>query len=193
MTWRRVILYGALFGVALLYYWGSEPSKAPRPETSPNELTLVDMPLDRVTEVHLIRGGKRVRCGPEGGTWRVVDPPGRRVPVDLISTLVMTLVETRAAEVIAREATEYGPFGLGTDALRVELYQRGHDAPVTVILGNRNPTDTALYARVEGSPRVLLVGRILEYYIDRVFEEVEQHFERDAIPAVDIDQSDRRG
>jgi hypothetical protein len=193
VSWQRVVLYYALFGVALLYYLSSEPSKAPRSEASPNELTLVDIPLDRVTEVHLIRDGKQVRCAEQDGRWRVVDPPGRRVPADLISSLVMTLVETRAAEVIAREGADYGPFGLGADALRVELYQRGHDAPVTVILGNRNPADTALYARVEGSPRVLLVGRILEYYIDRIFEEVEQRFQSSAIPAVDINQSDRTG
>ena len=193
MKWRRVVLYYALFAVALVYYWGSEGTKGPQPEPSSNEPPLVDIPPDRLVEVHFVREGKRVRCAQEDGRWRVVDPGGQRVPADLISSFVMALLETRAAEVIATEATEGGEFGLGTDALQVELYQRGRDAPVTVILGNRNPTETALYARVEGSPRVLLVGRILEYYVDRVFEEVGRRLQSGANREVDIDRIDRTG
>jgi len=194
MTWRRVALYYALLAAALLHHWGFERGVVPRPETSSLGVPLVDVPPNRVGEVHLIRAGERVRCREDGGRWSVIEPEGALVPADLISTFVTTLVETRAAELIANNAAEGGgQFGLGPEAVRVELYQRGNDVPVAVVLGGRNPTDTAIYARVEGSPRVLLVGRLLEYYVDRVFEEVKHRSRSGKSRGVDTERLDHTG
>lgn len=193
MTWSRVAIYYALFALALLYYLGSESSQGPRIEVPSKEVALVDIPPGLLTEVHIIREGRRVRCSREGGLWRVTEPRNQRVPTDLISSLVTTLLEIGPAEVVAEEATDVESFGLGPEALRLELYQRGHDAPVTVILGNRNPTHTAVYAQIEDSPQVLLVGRILEYYVDRIFEEVRRPTQSGAGPAIDMDRMEHTG
>jgi hypothetical protein len=193
MTWRRVILYYVLFAVALFYYWNSERRPSPVQEMAPQEPRLVDVSLDRLAELHLLRGEERVRCARQGAIWRVVYPTGARAPADLISSLVTTLAESRPAEVIAGRATDGSAFGLGSDALRVRLYEQGNNVPVTLILGKRNPTGTAVYAQVEGSPRVLLVGRILEYYVDRLFEEVGKRLQSGREPGVDAERVDQIG
>jgi hypothetical protein len=192
MTWRRVALYYVLFGVVLLYYWGSQPEVKGPPTEAEDRVRLVDVRLERIVEVQFVRADARVRCRQERGRWRVVEPRGARVPADLISSFVMTLVEMRAAEVVAEREGGRGRFGLGPEALRIELYQRGHQVPVVVRLGHRNPTETAVYARVEGAPRVLLVGRVLEYYATRVFEEARQTADSNT-PAVDAERADRTG
>ena len=94
---------------------------------------------------------------------------------------------------IARRATDGSAFGLDSEALRVRLYERGNNVPVTLILGKRNPTGTAVYAQVEGSPKVLLVGRILEYYVDRLFEEVGKRLQSGREPGVDVERADQIG
>jgi hypothetical protein len=184
MTWRRVALYYLLFGVALAYYVASE--RRPAPEAPAPGIALVSIPLGRLGDVLLIRDKERVRCRQESGRWRVVEPSDALAPADLISTFVITLVETHAAELIGERGKDGTAFGLGEDAIRVELYERGHDRPVTVLLGARNPTETAIYATVEGSSRVLLVGRVLQYYVGRIFEEVHRRPQTEAPPILGL-------
>jgi hypothetical protein len=42
--------------------------------------------------------------------------------------------------------------------------------PVTVEIGARNPTRTAVYARRSDQPSIFLVGMNLSYYIDLIFD-----------------------
>jgi hypothetical protein len=190
MTWRRVALYYVLFAAAALWYYrgpaGTETEGMPAEERT---LALVDLPLDRVEQVDLVRQGQRVRFRPHAGRWQIVEPQAR-APADLLWSFVATLVEARAAEVIADGRTDENAYGLGLDALRVELYERGHERPVRVIFGNRNPTETAVYARVEGRPETLLVGRVLQYYAERILEEAARG-EEPAPPVRDADQAER--
>lgn len=44
------------------------------------------------------------------------------------------------------------------------------DAPVTILIGARNPTRTAVYARRSDRNTIFLVGMNLSYYIDLIFD-----------------------
>ena len=41
---------------------------------------------------------------------------------------------------------------------------------ITILIGDRNPTRTAVYARRSDQTSVFLVGMNLSYYIDLIFE-----------------------
>jgi hypothetical protein len=170
MTWRRVGIYYVVLALLGAYYLAVE-RQSPAPPPPPDRTQLVDVPLDRITEMRLVRGTERVVSRMEGGRWRVVEPAGARAPSDLLGLLVQHVVEASAVEVVAQGGGAAEEFGLDGRAGRIELYPRGQRTPVTVALGARNPSGTALYVRVEGSPRILLVGSIIEYYAQRVFEE----------------------
>ena len=174
MTWRRVALYWVLFGVALAYFAASIPVPGDGPTTETAMAPpVVPVHLDRLAEVEIERAGGRIRVGQEAGHWRVLDPAGLRIPADLIATFVVTLAEATPIEQVAPGTAPPG-FGLEAGATRVAFYERGHEAPVRVVLGAPNPTRTAIYAEVEGQPGVVLLGRVLAYYADRLFEEIER-------------------
>jgi hypothetical protein len=189
MGWRRVGLYYALLAVALGYYRASAPDGGDV-ATEHDRPMLLDVRLDRISEVALSRGSTTVRCGQHKGRWRVVDPEGVLLPADLISTLVTTLVETRVTEVVATTGRLGEEFGLDGGFTRLELYRQGHAVPATVLLGALNPTRTAIYARRLDSEDVVLVGRVLQYYTERIFEEVRR---RRAGPPGDADAGERIG
>lgn len=185
MTWRRVILYYVLLGIAVFYYFVSAPERRRLGDTDEAAVALVDVRLDRLNQIHVMRDGDSVRCRQEGIRWRVIEPEGVWLPADLISSFVVSLVETKAVEVIAGQERTDAAFGFGRGATRVQLYRRGHEAPVTVVLGGRNPTQTAVYARVEGAAQILLVGRILLYYADRMFDELRRQRSEDSDAELD--------
>jgi hypothetical protein len=175
MTWRRVAVYWALFVVALVYYAATTPGeRVAEGEAETPRVGLVTVRIERLAEVAIARGETRIRLGQEAGRWRVLDPPNRQVPADLLSSFVVTLAEAKVIERVDDDAVEPERFGLERAGTRVDLYERGHDTPVSVILGGENPTQTAIYARVIGSSQVLLVGRVLQYYAGRIFEEVDR-------------------
>ena len=106
MTWRRVALYYALLAVALVYYWSSDPGRNPVMPSSENEIPLVDVALDRLTEVRVFANGEHVLLHQEGGRWQVVEPSDVQVPADLIGSFILTLVEARVREVIASSGSD---------------------------------------------------------------------------------------
>jgi hypothetical protein len=171
MTWRRIGFYYLTFGLLAAYYLGVE-RQAPAPAPEAPRTQLIDLTLDRIGEMRLMRGPERVVCRHEGARWRVEEPAGARVPADLIGLLVANLVESQAVEVVAEAGGPQEDFGFGEAGDRIELYPRGQHTPITVFLGARNPAGTALYVRLGDSPAVLLVGGIIHYYTERILEEV---------------------
>ena len=183
MTWRRVALYYVLLAVAVGVYVTTVPIDGAPKETG-DKVRVIDLRVDQLGEVQLVRGNAWVRCGQDAGRWRVLEPAGASAPPDLVATFVVTLVETMGTEVASGETAGAGEFGLtGEAATRVQLYQVGHEEPVTIILGARNPTETAVYAKVEGRPGVFMVGRVLQYYADGILEAAQRRAPPGPVPA----------
>jgi len=112
-----------------------------------------------------------VRATRDADRWRAVEPAGAKIPSDLIAATVATLTAGQAAEELAPEP-EHGlaAYGLDTPAASIEVALTGAPAPVTVDLGARNPTRTAVYARRSDEPTLFLIGMNVSYYIDLIFE-----------------------
>jgi hypothetical protein len=189
MSWSRIALYYVLFAVAVAWYYRAT-SETARLADAPEVQTLLDVAVDSLAHVDLIDGERRVRFRSEGGRWKVVYPEAH-APGDLLKSFVVTLIETQPAEVVADDRRLEADYGVGAEALRIDLYERGHERPIRVFLGNRNPTETAVYARVEGRPEILLVGRVLQYYAERIFEETGGKPEARPPPTIDADPVER--
>jgi hypothetical protein len=197
VTWRRIALYYLLLGVALVVYVGTSPP-ATVPEEPAGKVRLLDLRVDELGEVHLTRGNAWVRCVQEAGRWRVLEPHGAAAPPDLMATFVLTLVETMAAEVVEGDTGNGTQFGMtGERATRIALYRLGHEDPVVILLGARNPTETAVYATVAGRPEVFLVGRVLQYYADGILDAVQRGRapvpSEEPAPAIDDDRARTAG
>jgi hypothetical protein len=189
MSWSRIALYYVFFAAATLAYYHVS-SETPGPGETAEVNTLLDVAVGSLVHVDLVDGKRRVSFRSEAGRWKVVEPGGH-APADLLKSFVVTLIETQPAQVVAEDGQLEADYGLGAQALRVDLYEHGHEEPIRVFLGNRNPTETAVYARVEGRPEILLVGRVLQYYAERIFEESGGRPEARPPPMIDADQADR--
>jgi hypothetical protein len=173
MSWRRVAsIYVVLIALAawvLVVERDAPPLEAPRTQ-APVGPSLVDATADAVTAITLRRQGAVVRAAREQSRWRAVEPPGVRIPSDLIEATVATLTAGQAAERIADTAgPDLAAYGLDSPSATLELAMDPGRA-VTVEVGAQNPTRTAVYARRGDSPAIFLVGMNLNYYIDLIFD-----------------------
>lgn len=192
MSWRRV---AAIYAVlALLVGWVVVfEHDAPAPETAsvdpkaPSQ-SLLGADASAVTGIrftrrgHVIRAeragddGARLGAGapvePEPSRWRAVEPRGVKVSPDLIEATVATLTAGQPSELLSHEAQDdLAAYGLDAPTASVDIVLRNApERPITVLIGARNPTQTAVYARRTDQPAIFLVGLNLSYYIDLIFD-----------------------
>jgi hypothetical protein len=175
MSWRRVaviyVVLAALAGYVFLLDRGAvSTAEAPVPETAGPSLLEADAAA--VTTVTFHKAGRIVRATREDGRWHATEPAGAHVSPDLIAATIATLTAGQGAEKLAPEPEhDLAAYGLDTPSATVEVVIGPPSTPpVTVMLGARNPTSTAVYARRSDQGTIFLVGMNLSYYIDLIFD-----------------------
>jgi hypothetical protein len=168
MRWRQVI---ALWVVAICmggWYWFVELHRT-EPAKAAEKPPFVVIDPSGLREVRVHRRGHAMVSRWDGSAWVVVEPKGGTVPSDLIAAFANALASAQEIARIADRADDAGQYGLDERASRIEVVPANGDA-VVVVLGGTNPTGTAVYARRDAAPEVVLVGRNIRYYEDLIFQ-----------------------
>ena len=169
VRWRHVILCWAVLAGLGAEYWLFERRQEPRVAVEPARPRFLAVRADDVREVRLSREGRTVVSRRQGSVWAVVEPAGTSIPPDLIGAFARALAEAEEIARVAGADADPVAFGLDARATRVEMTGEHGDA-VVVHIGSTNPTGTAVYARRDASPDVVLIGRNIRYYEDLIFQ-----------------------
>ncbi len=186
MTWKRIGIYYVLAvvlgGYYLLFEWvpggPDAPVFEPRPE---QESTFLVLKRDAIHKLSIQRQGHTFvsqRTAPQPGQtqaeWQTLEPSGAAV----ISALVISYIEniTRHGKVlIVNEAPDnLAAYGLAPPASTIVIEGDGQQGTETIFIGGYNPTTTAVYARKDGSPAVVLLGYNVKYYEDLIFQATQR-------------------
>ena len=174
MTWRRVGVVYATLAVLVAVAVLSERRQATddRPPPGAAVHSLLERDADAVAAVTFTRDGRLVRAAKADGRWRAVEPEGKQISPDLIEATIATLTAGQASQMLVSEpTTELAAYGLDAPSATVEVVlDDAPNRPITVVIGGRNPTRTAVYARRSDRPGIFLVGMNLSYYIDLIFD-----------------------
>lgn len=174
MSARPAIFYTIAFFILLPIYFWIQPSIKPTGALQQREESLLKLSggIDAIT----------VASGPEslrfqktkdGKFYELVAPPGKFVPRDLMDAMVSLLTSAKSVEVVANDSTDLAQFGLDHPKSEVTIESTGQPQPIKLAFGNENPTHTAIYAQIEGIPKVFLLGQNIEYYQSLMFQWIE--------------------
>lgn len=174
MSWQRVAAIWAVLAVLAGIVVVVDRTAPPPAEDTPAPVgpPLLDASAASVTSVTFRKEGRVVRATRREERWETVEPADVKISSDLIEATIATLTEGQAAERLGDEP-EYGldAYGLDTPVATLEVVLGDANAtPITVAIGARNPTQTAVYARRNDQPAIYLVGMNLRYYIDLIFD-----------------------
>lgn len=169
MTWRRAAVYWVCFLVFAVYYVAIEREPAGEAAARLTRAPFLSTSEDQIDAIEVRRNDRVARCRRIDGRWKVVEPPDSAVPSDLITGLINNLTQLPDVEVIAERSNDLTQFGLDASASQLILTPAS-GTPITVRLGNRNPSGTAVYAQRSTSERVFLIGLNARYYEDLLFE-----------------------
>jgi hypothetical protein len=182
MGWRQVVVLWIVCA-ALGVWWvlGDRPPRSAEP-VEPVRARFLPVAEGDVREMRLLRGGRSIVSRRAEGRWTVVEPAETSISPDLVSAFANALAAAEEIQVVAERGGEPGAYGFDEGAARVELVVEGR-APVVVTIGGPNPPGTAVYARRDDAPRVVLIGRNVRYYGDLLFQ---------ALPAPQVPADEQR-
>ncbi|MCS6926965.1 MAG: DUF4340 domain-containing protein [Candidatus Binatia bacterium] len=158
---RRVLVFGLLACLLGGYAYVTTPQKR-GPDvslTERKERPVLDFRPDEVVHIDLVYDGQQVLCRRTAQGWEQ-EPQGlpiRAEAVDEFLANLKNLVNLGEVEIGNASLAEYG---LSPPASRVVLQLENGEAR-SLALGNRNPVQTSIYAQVNNSPQVVLVGAVV--------------------------------
>jgi Domain of unknown function (DUF4340) len=170
---RHALLFSILIAVAIPYYYFVD---RPRPRISAPRVELARLlNVSDIDAVTMTAGGRTIRFEKtsDGHTYRLVEPPNKFVPQDLMKALVSLLINAKSVEVVSTDPGNLAEFGLDRPRAGIAVKAPSSRAPIEILLGADNPVGTAVYARIRGVPKVFLVGKNLDYYRTLMFQWVE--------------------
>ena len=126
--------------------------------------TLLSAPAE-VAQVELSGAAGRLHAVRADARW--TDDAGHPWRGDAVGDLLTTLAALRPVMVVDAAGGELETYGLGTPE---RLRARAADGQelVHVDIGASNPAGTALYARVDDRPEVVLIGAVLRWELDKL-------------------------
>ena len=173
MSTRPAIFYTIAFFILLPIYFWIQPSIKPTSELEQKQESLLK--LDSIDAVTVASGSESLRFqkDKDGKFYNLVSPPGKFVPHDLMDAMVSLLTSAKSVEVVAEDTSDLAQFGLDHPKSEVTIEAPGLPQPMKIAFGNENPTHTAIYAQIEGIPKVFLLGQNIEYYQSLMFQWIE--------------------
>ena len=174
MRTRPAIVYTIIFFILLPIYFWIQPTIKPAGALEEQQESLLKL-NEGINAVKIVSGPESLKFQKtaDGKFYEVVEPPGKFVPRDLMDALVSLMVGAKSVEVVAENTQDLSQFGLDHPKSVMTIEAPGHPQPIKVAFGNENPTHTAVYAQVEGIPKVFLLGENLEYYQSLMFQWIE--------------------
>lgn len=157
-----LLLVVAAAGIAL--YLTPVPERvAPRDGVrGPRVVKIASAAVERLVLTHADR---RLDARRDASGWSVDGRPSGAPLRDALDDLVDVVTGLRAVDRF--RASDDAPYGLDDPPGALEIVGGGRH--IRLVLGRLNAAGSAVYARRDGAPRVLLLGAYLLSSLDRVF------------------------
>ena len=121
----------------------------------------------KVIRVEILHEGTGLVCQrtPEG--WQV-EPGMQKLRAGAMTDFLQGLVELVKVGEIAGGGKAFLEYGLDRPTSRISLHSKGGDSH-TLAVGLHNPVHTSVYAQVDDTPQVVLVGSVILWEVRKLF------------------------
>lgn len=178
---RRLLVLGAVLAAAAVLVAVVEAPRVRRGQDAVTGPRLFKMSGPDVTLVEIAIGPRRVRAERAGDGWSVGGAPASPQARDAVTDLVDTLVALRALDRF--RPADGASFGLEPPRATITLASARRRTEVR--LGELNAARSAVYARRDDGPHVMLVGLYVVAALERVVYFASRDLEGDAAPRDD--------
>jgi len=184
-TYAAVVVLAALFAYIYLV-------DAKKPDSSePAKQKVLALERDRVRELTLARqGAEPIRLVKQGEVWRLAAPLDAPADGSEVDSLLTSLANLEQSEVVTESPARLADFGLDPPKTTLGALLEGGSEPLTLLLGDKAPDGSNLYAKLPAQPRVIAVPAYIESSFDKKPFDLRDrdvlHVKRDAVKTLEI-------
>ncbi len=186
--WKTYLAVALLVGLGAYIYF-VEAKREAKPEKPKEKVLAIDKA--KVKELTITpSGGEGVRVVKEGGGWRMAEP--KAVPADggECDSLASTLESLEVDEVVTESPSSLADYGLEKPKLTVGVLQEGASEPLKLLIGEKLPDGSGVYAKLPTRGRVFTIPSYVESTLGKKPFDLRDrsllHAKRDAIKALEI-------
>jgi Domain of unknown function (DUF4340) len=176
-----LLVVAAALGGYLYYDSKREPS-----DDKKQDKVFADLKADKIDQVTIKSDkGETTTAAKQADKWQLAKPAPAPADETEISGITSTLASVVTSRVIDEQASDLKQYGLEPARIEVGFRESGHDR--TLLLGQKTPTGSDLYARLPDKPRVFLVPS----YVETSFNKSPFDLRDKTILKIDRDKVDR--
>ena len=154
-SFLALLVVAAALGLYLYY----DSKKAPSDEKK-QEKVFADTASDKIEQITVKSDKGETTAQKQGDHWQVTQPAAAPADEAEVSGITSNLASLDVTRVIDEQAGDFKQYGLEPARIEVGFRQGGHDRKL--LLGQKTPTGSDLYARLPDKPRVFLVPSYVE-------------------------------
>ena len=123
----------------------------------------------KINQVHIKSSSGEVTALRKGAddTWTIVEPVSAPADRNTISDVVTNLASLEESRVVDENAADLKAYGLAEPRIDVTFHVEGEKEPKRILLGEKTPANSGIYAKLPTSNRVFLVPTALETAADK--------------------------
>ncbi|HEY1218239.1 MAG: DUF4340 domain-containing protein [Bryobacteraceae bacterium] len=164
-----VVLLAVLGGV-IWYSNKKQAQKAKAPaDTSPK---IVSIPEARFREIRLQKAGAEpLVVSLVNRKWELTAPQPFPADPNTTASLISSLASVSADQTVEDKATDLASYGLASPTLKAQVIETD-GKQVELDLGDDTPTNSGVYAKVAGDPRVYMVASYVKTSLDKTVNDL---------------------
>jgi hypothetical protein len=176
-----LIIAAALGGY--LYYDSKHPAT---PDQKKQEKVFADVAPDKIDQVTVKpEKGETTTVQKQGNGWQVTQPVAAAADESELSGITSNLASLEVQRVIDEQSGDLKPFGL--DPARIEVSFKSGGKDHKLLLGQKTPTGSDLYAKLPDKSRVFVIPS----YLDTTFNKSTFDLRDKTILKIDREKTDR--
>jgi hypothetical protein len=152
-----------------LWYWSQyhKPSEETTKSSTETPPAILKLDKSSIAAIQLIKtGSPNIRLDKAGAEWEIDAPKQLRADQAAVSSLVGVLSSLNSERLVEDKASNLAQYGLDPPALLVEVWEKDNKLH-TLRIGDNTPTGNAVYAMLEGDPRVFTVASYTKTSLDK--------------------------
>jgi hypothetical protein len=168
-------------------------SKREPTDTKKNEKVFAGVEADKIERVTVKSDkGETTTVEKKSGKWAETQPAAVDADQGELSGLTSNLASVESQRVVDEQATDFKQYGLDPPRIEVAFKAGGQDR--RLLVGQKTPSGTDLYAKLPDKPRVFLISSYLESTFNKSPFDLREKsiikIDHDKIDMIDVTSSD---
>jgi len=177
MRWGRTVLLMVVLVTLSGYFYFYEVKGAAkrkraeerRKEEEWQKIQIFPYQSQDFKRIRLMKNNQTIVYQKEEQGWWMKEPMSIRGDEKAVDDIIQSIINVVECEPVTDNPSDLVQFGLDHPRMEISVHLEGVEEPRTLLFGNDNPTTITIYAKLEDSPRVFLVGSLIRWEVSKEF------------------------